>query len=87
MNTQSLVTANSSVPLAILYYDYALMVSTEIERFWKTFTLNWVSFLYVANRFLSLFGHIPVLVIYFYPTISENVRLYYPFNASMTLSH
>lgn len=54
-----------SVFLAILYYDYILVAPTEVDRFWKTFRPSGVSILYLLNRIISLFGHIPVIVLYF----------------------
>ncbi|RDX43658.1 hypothetical protein OH76DRAFT_1360907, partial [Lentinus brumalis] len=48
------------VSSAILYYDFALTVDTEIERFWgRPWSL--VSFGFYLNRYLSLLGHIPVM--------------------------
>ncbi|KAG6907218.1 hypothetical protein DXG01_009874 [Tephrocybe rancida] len=47
---------------AILYYDYALTLPAEIDRFWSTRTISWVSGFYYLNRYLTLFGHIPVMV-------------------------
>ncbi len=49
-----------NVSSAILYYDFALTVDTEIERFWgRPWSL--VSFGFYLNRYLSLLGHIPVM--------------------------
>ncbi|TFK82398.1 hypothetical protein K466DRAFT_603726 [Polyporus arcularius HHB13444] len=49
-----------NVSSAILYYDFALTVDTEIERFWgRPWSL--VSFGFYLNRYLSLIGHIPVM--------------------------
>ncbi|TBU51490.1 hypothetical protein BD310DRAFT_953238 [Dichomitus squalens] len=45
---------------AILYFDYALTLGREVERFWKgRFAL--ASFVFYLNRYLSLTGHIPVI--------------------------
>ncbi|EJF59266.1 hypothetical protein DICSQDRAFT_128421 [Dichomitus squalens LYAD-421 SS1] len=45
--------------VAILYYDYALTIVAEVERFWMR---RWslVSLIFFLNRYLSLLGHIPV---------------------------
>ncbi|KAG6906223.1 hypothetical protein DXG01_015133 [Tephrocybe rancida] len=50
------------VSFTILYYDYALTLPAEIDRFWSTRTISWVSGFYYLNRYLTLFGHIPVVV-------------------------
>ncbi|KAG6917416.1 hypothetical protein DXG01_002685 [Tephrocybe rancida] len=49
----------------ILYYDYALTLPAEIDRFWSTRTISWVSGFYYLNRYLTLFGHIPAMVHYY----------------------
>ncbi|OCH91666.1 hypothetical protein OBBRIDRAFT_774740 [Obba rivulosa] len=53
------------VSFTILYFDYFIVFSTEVERFWKGFTLSWASALFVANRYLSLVASIPILLEYF----------------------
>ncbi|TFK49497.1 hypothetical protein OE88DRAFT_1663120 [Heliocybe sulcata] len=45
--------------LSILYYDYALTFRIEIDRFWIP-RFTWASFLFYLNRYLGIFGHIPV---------------------------
>lgn len=51
--------------LAVLYYDYTLTIADEVKFFWKTASFSWASVLFVLNRYLGLFGHIPVIVVYF----------------------
>ncbi|KAF9003226.1 hypothetical protein BDQ17DRAFT_1355765 [Cyathus striatus] len=46
--------------LVILFYDYFLTLSEEVERFWKTKRTNWASTFFYLNRYLSLLGHIPI---------------------------
>lgn len=46
---------------AILYYDYALTLSTEVERFWSSPSFSWGSTFFYLNRYLALFGHIPIV--------------------------
>lgn len=49
--------------LAILYYDYFLTLPVEIAYFWPPkHRFTWASSLFLANRYLSLFGHIPVIM-------------------------
>ncbi|KAL7278595.1 hypothetical protein ACG7TL_007596 [Trametes sanguinea] len=50
--------------LAILYYDFVLTIPQEIERFWSR-KLSWPSFLFFLNRYLSVIGHIPVIIEFF----------------------
>ncbi|KAG6871731.1 hypothetical protein C0993_002817, partial [Termitomyces sp. T159_Od127] len=45
----------------ILYYDYALTLSTEVERFWSSESFSWGSAFFYLNRYLALFGYIPIL--------------------------
>lgn len=59
------------VVLAILYYDYALTLSTEVERFWRR-PWSLVSFGFYLNRYLSLLGHIPVMY-EFYGSMAQSV--------------
>ncbi|KAI9068857.1 hypothetical protein FKP32DRAFT_1560931 [Trametes sanguinea] len=54
----------SSLAFAILYYDFVLTIPQEIERFW-TRKLSWPSFLFFLNRYLSVIGHIPVIIEFF----------------------
>ncbi len=49
----------------MLYYDYSLTLSMELERFWKRARLSLVSVLFVVNRYLGLLGSIPVALEYF----------------------
>ena len=49
----------------MLYYDYSLTLSTEIEHFWKRARISLVSVLFVVNRYLGLLGSIPVALEYF----------------------
>ncbi|RDX56614.1 hypothetical protein OH76DRAFT_402819 [Lentinus brumalis] len=53
------------VALTMLYYDYSLTLSMELERFWKRARLSLVSVLFVVNRYLGLLGSIPVALEYF----------------------
>jgi len=42
----------------------------ERERFWSSRAFSWASFFFYANRYLALFGHVPVIVQYFWTTRS-----------------
>ncbi|KAH9916254.1 uncharacterized protein BXZ73DRAFT_105884 [Epithele typhae] len=51
----------STLAFVILYYDYFLTLGPEVDRYWKGgFSL--VSCGYFLNRYLSLFGHVPVMI-------------------------
>ncbi|KAF9036156.1 hypothetical protein BJ165DRAFT_617819 [Panaeolus papilionaceus] len=52
--------------LAILYYDYLLTFSCEYERFWKPGRHTWASTFFYLNRYLTLLGHGPIIVQYFW---------------------
>ncbi|KAG6333075.1 hypothetical protein ID866_6010 [Astraeus odoratus] len=48
---------------AILYYDYTLTIGREIDLFWKWPRPSQAlpSVLFIANRYITLIGHLPVL--------------------------
>ncbi|KAF8273738.1 hypothetical protein EI94DRAFT_1172575 [Lactarius quietus] len=45
----------------ILYYDYFLTLSREVDRFWHLGPHSWASIVFFANRYIALLGHIPLL--------------------------
>jgi len=55
----------SVVAFATLYYDYILTFPLERERFWKHSKITWVSALFLLNRYIIIFGSIPVIFEYF----------------------
>jgi len=56
------------IALSILYYDYLLTITSEIERYWIPLArgssprdvFTWTTFLFLVTRYLGIFGHIPV---------------------------
>jgi hypothetical protein len=48
--------------LVILYYDHALTLHMEIQRFWIRSSFTWATFFFFLNRYLAFLGHIPVIV-------------------------
>jgi hypothetical protein len=47
----------------ILYYDYNLTFSSEVESFWPHRNrLGFVSSVYFLNRYVAVFGHIPIVL-------------------------
>lgn len=57
---------------AILIYEYFLTFVYEVQRFWRVGRLNWASGLFYANRYLALFGHIPVMIEYFWSSTNPS---------------
>ncbi|KAI0668894.1 hypothetical protein C8Q78DRAFT_215423 [Trametes maxima] len=53
-----------SVAFALLYYDFFLTLSREIELYWKN-TISWPYFLFFLNRYMSVITHIPVIIEFF----------------------
>lgn len=49
----------------ILYYDYFLTLSKEVDRFWHPGPHTWASIIFFANRYIALLGHVPFLYIVF----------------------
>ncbi|KAH9039464.1 hypothetical protein EDB83DRAFT_1718881 [Lactarius deliciosus] len=53
----------NTFPVAILYYDYALTLSREVEYFWPNpYRTGWVSSIFFLNRYFSILGHIPIII-------------------------
>jgi hypothetical protein len=47
----------------ILYYDYTLTFSREVEFFWpRKNRVGWVSSIYFLNRYVAIFGYIPIVL-------------------------
>ena len=57
---------------AVLYYDYALTITSEIQYYWSppSFSLSFA--LYVVNRYIGLIGPIPLFLEYLFE-LSEHV--------------
>ncbi|KAJ3785711.1 hypothetical protein GGU10DRAFT_332878 [Lentinula aff. detonsa] len=51
----------------ILIYDYLLTFDIEIERFWKRETKRFASILFFINRYMTLLGNIPIVLLFFWP--------------------
>ncbi|EJF65988.1 hypothetical protein DICSQDRAFT_165694 [Dichomitus squalens LYAD-421 SS1] len=64
----SAVRLDSSLTLAafsILYYDYALTITSEIEYYWNPPSMSAPFVLFVVSRYLGLLGPLPVFFEYF----------------------
>ncbi|OSX58651.1 hypothetical protein POSPLADRAFT_1049384 [Postia placenta MAD-698-R-SB12] len=60
---------------AILYYDYLLTFSMEVDYFWKQQRwFSWTSLLFILNRYMAVFGVIPIAM-EFFADISSDVAL------------
>ncbi|KAF8055681.1 hypothetical protein FPV67DRAFT_804090 [Lyophyllum atratum] len=59
--------------LVILYYDYTLTLPAEVQRFWSS-PLSWAPSFFYVNRYLALFGHIPVMIQYYWDSRHSNTE-------------
>ncbi|KIM57187.1 hypothetical protein SCLCIDRAFT_184498 [Scleroderma citrinum Foug A] len=60
----------TAVVFTLVLYDYTLTIGQEIELFWKRSRRSWTFFLFIANRYITLFGRVPLLVYSFWPSES-----------------
>ncbi|PPQ78264.1 hypothetical protein CVT25_011723 [Psilocybe cyanescens] len=58
----------SIIAFTLLVLEYCDTFVQEVERFWKVGSLSWASGFFYLNRYMVLFGHIPVLIEYFWST-------------------
>ncbi|KAI0040038.1 hypothetical protein FA95DRAFT_1612116 [Auriscalpium vulgare] len=79
-------TALSVLPLAILYYDWLLVLDREVALFWPPKNnLGLVSVFYLLNRYITVLGYIPLIRDSFtYGGASVSVQ--YPFLHNLTHS-
>jgi len=56
---------------AILLYDYCLTFVAEVERCWVG-EFNWATGFFYLNRYVTLFGHVPIMLEYFWSTPNPN---------------
>lgn len=68
---------------AILYYDYAMTVLSEIEYYWSPPKLSTNFVLFAVNRYIGLLGPIPVFFEYFFST-TEPVSLHHKISQLLT---
>ncbi|TBU65690.1 hypothetical protein BD310DRAFT_911862 [Dichomitus squalens] len=64
----------SAVGYAILFYDFSLTFSTEVEYFWKSANISLFSVLFAANRYFGLLGPIPTIFEYFTSPSEQSCR-------------
>ena len=49
------------IDAVVLYYDYFLTLSREVDCFWHPGPHSWASIVFFANRYIALLGHVPLL--------------------------
>lgn len=59
----------------ILYYDYFLTLSTEVDGYWCAGSHSWASIVFLVNRYVALLGHVPLLYVLFRGPCMMKVRL------------
>ncbi|KAJ7260124.1 hypothetical protein C8J57DRAFT_1471769 [Mycena rebaudengoi] len=59
----------NAVAFTLLFYDYFLTLEWEVSRYWGS-PLTFPTVLFYANRYVTLFGNIPVVIQYFWTTSS-----------------
>jgi len=75
------------VSFSILLYDYCLTFVAEVERCWMG-EFNWATGFFYLNRYLTLFGHVPIMLEYFWSIpnpnkakICHDLRSFHPYLA------
>ncbi|KAI6118645.1 hypothetical protein EV401DRAFT_1966131 [Pisolithus croceorrhizus] len=56
----------SVIQFTLLFYDYTLTFSREIELFWKRPRRSWPFVLFIANRYLIILSHVPSSIYMFW---------------------
>jgi len=60
------------VSFTLLVYEYFLMFSREVERFWSSERPTWPVVIFFINRYLTLFGHVPIVFQTFWHSAAAN---------------
>ena len=55
----------------ILYYDYFLTLSKELNGYWCAGSHTWASILFLVNRYAAVLGHLPL----FYVTLCDPCKI------------
>ncbi|TEB33884.1 hypothetical protein FA13DRAFT_1730154 [Coprinellus micaceus] len=59
-------TYQAVIRIALLYYDYFLTFTREVEWFWFAHNrFSWASLFFFANRYVSVLGHFPYIYEFF----------------------
>lgn len=60
----------------ILYFDYLLTLSVEVERYWgDRFNWTWTTVFFFLGRYFPLAGQIPVIVLVVLPRDNDKVSV------------
>ncbi|KAF9458370.1 hypothetical protein BDZ94DRAFT_106179 [Collybia nuda] len=59
------------ISFSLLVHEYCLTFAMEVERFWRANRFTWAVFFFYLNRYLTLFGHLPVIVEYFWYSTAD----------------
>jgi Family of unknown function (DUF6533) len=49
----------------ILYYDYFLTLPAEVDGFWCAGSHSWASIVFLANRYMAVLAHVPLVYVAF----------------------
>ncbi|TFK65507.1 hypothetical protein BDN72DRAFT_194885 [Pluteus cervinus] len=58
------------ISFTILVQEYICTFDQEVERYWSGSSFSWASFFFYLNRYVTLLGHIPVMLQFFWTTQS-----------------
>ncbi|KAL4068471.1 hypothetical protein V8B97DRAFT_1918591 [Scleroderma yunnanense] len=76
-------TCITAVAYTLLSYDYTLTIAREIELFWRKPKRSWTFALFIANRYITILGHVPQLI---YSILSPATRADYSWCDSLLLA-
>ena len=60
--------------LALLYYEYIITFEAEVSRIWERSRFNTSIMIFFLNRYVALFGHIPIVLEFFWTTSEINLK-------------
>jgi len=63
----------SLIGFVVLFYDYILTFGSEISSFWSPIQRDWGTAIFLLNRYVSFFGHLPVIAEMFLHNPTENI--------------
>ncbi|KAJ8073374.1 hypothetical protein PM082_011648 [Marasmius tenuissimus] len=54
------------VSFTLLYYEYIITFGAEVSRIWAHTSFNAPTVIFYLNRYVAVFGHIPIVLEYFW---------------------
>ena len=60
--------------LALLYYEYIITFEAEVSRIWATCRFNTPTVIFFLNRYVAIFGHIPIVLEFFWTTSETDLK-------------